>query len=226
VDALTFQLREKNFYAKPACSELRLPEIFYEEASTRIKNSERKFGIAIADEEMIGFFEALRPDFYKVLSQDIKNYSLIDLLIGKTDKPIFISTGMSDLDEISDFLAHIGQHKGRVRLIHTQLTQNPDQVNLKAIEYLRRKFSLPVAYGHHCANLNVLYLSLAFSPSDIFFYVKGEQAATHPDDEHAVFLDDIVEVVENLKKLPVSIGSESKSKMENDIEKKWKSATD
>jgi sialic acid synthase SpsE len=225
-DAVTFQLREKAFYADPAYAQLTLPQAYYKEASRRIRRSDAKFGVALADEEAMDFCESLEPDFYKVLSQDITNFSLIDGLVRKTDKPLFVSTGMSDQDEIGDFFQHIKHVSGRFRLVHTQLTQKLDRVHLKAIPFLHREFSLPVAYGHHCDNLKVLYLSLAFSPSDIFFYVKGARESAHLDEDHAILLGDIVEVVSNLKSLPASIGRAVKLKMENEIEMGRETAAD
>jgi|TARA_Y100000031_G_scaffold149450_1_gene187302 sialic acid synthase SpsE len=218
-DAVTFQLREKAFYADPAYAQLTLPQAYYKEASRRIRKSDAKLGVALADEEAMDFCEGLAPDFYKVLSQDITNFSLIDGLVRKTDKPLFVSTGMSNLDEIGVFFQHIRPHGERFTLIHTQLTQDLESVHLRAMPLLSREFSLPVAYGHHCDNLKVLYLSLAFSPSDVFFYVKGGRTSAHLDEEHAIALEDLAEVVNSMKILPASMGQEVKVKMDNEIEK-------
>ena len=217
-DALTFQVREKEFYEKDE-SYLRLKDDYYKEAFEKTKSSNRKFGVAIADQEAVDFFESLGTDFYKVLSKDIANFALIDTLLD-TNKPIFISSGMSDFGEISKLVEHVEGAKERVSLIHTQLSYDIKDVNLRAISLLREKFDLPVAFGNHSPNHTVLFLSLAFQPSDLFMYVKGARTTNHPDEEHAVSLEDIGEIISNVIELPQSLGTGTKIEMNNVIEEK------
>ena len=77
VDGLTFQVREKSFYEKRSQDNLLLSEDFYKTISKKINDSGKKFGVAIADINMIKFFCDIRTDFYKVISNDILNFELI-----------------------------------------------------------------------------------------------------------------------------------------------------
>ena len=214
-DAITFALPKESFFENERFRDFKLEKEFFVKASERIKNGNMRFGISIDDEGDIGFLETLGVAFYKVLSKDINNISLIDDLINNTNKKIFVSTGMSDLHEIEAFCKHVESVKERFTLVHTQLTHDIKSVNLKSIDVLKDSFSLPVAFGMHCANHNVLYLSLAFKPSDIFIYVKGGNTASHPDEEHAIALGDIQNVINKLLELPESIGEGIKLKMDD-----------
>ncbi len=209
-DALIFQVREESFYLKKP--HLRLTEFCYGSIFEKVKAGGKKFGIALADVKSVDFFSDLGADFYKVLSKDIMNFPLIDKLLG-AGKPIFFSTGMSNLEEIKKLVRHIRPAKERVSLIHTQLSHDIKDVNLAAITFLREKFNLPVAFGSHSPNPNVLLLALAYGPSDIFFYIKGWWTNAHPDEEHAIKLSNLNWTVDNLKELPFAIGSETKIKM-------------
>ena len=214
-DAITFAVPKDSFYLNERFRNFKLEKEFFIKASEKIKNGNMDFGVSIDDEGDIYFLETLGVSFYKVLSKDITNIDLIDNLINNTNKRIFVSTGMSDLSEIELFCHHIEYVKDRFTLVHTQLTHDIKSVNLKAIDVLRNRFNLPVAFGIHCANHNVLYLSLAFQPSDIFIYMKGGRAHIHPDEEHAIPLEDIQNVVNNLLELPQSIGEGIKLKMDD-----------
>jgi len=130
-----------------------------------------------------------------------------------------IEQGMSDIDEITKLVNFIGKDKSRFTLIHTQLTHELDHVNLRAINMLKKKFGMSVAYGNHCTNTNVLYLSQVFEPSDIIFYIKGAQKE-HLDELHAITLDELPQIVRNLKELPRTLGDEVKINMPNKVEKK------
>ena len=62
-------------------------------------------------------------------------------------------------------------------------------------------------------NSKVLYMSLCYTPSDILFYVKGNSGFEYPDDKHAIALDDVHAIANNLKNLSKAIGSGIKNKM-------------
>lgn len=216
-DAITFQVLRDSFFQIERFKNFKLEKEFFIKASQRIKNGNKNFGVVLDDVGTVDFLETLDVSFYKILSKDIANAALINKLIHSTNKHIFVSTGMSDLNEIDSFFQSIKHVKERFTLVHTQLSHDIKDTNLKAIGVLKKKFNLPVAFGIHCANYNVLYLSLAFQPSDAFIYIKGNRES-HPDEEHAVSFDNIQTVIDNLLELPQSIGKEVKLKMENWVE--------
>ena len=113
-----------------------------------------------------------------------------------------------------------------VVLNHTQLSNEPSDSNLKAIDTMRDKYNMPISFGSHCNNHNILYMSLCFNPSDILFYVKNEAKAKidweqrgfpYPDDKHAILLEDVENVVKNIKLLSGAVGSGVKEKMDNKL---------
>jgi len=208
VDAITLQVRESEYYdLKP---ELKLLPNDYIVISSKISNSDKKFGIAIADIDQIDFFESIDVDFYKVIRNDMLNDDLIKKLIN-TNKKIIVSTGTCSHQEIRTF---VNKYKtNNIVLNHTQLSYNINDCNLSAINLLKSEFGIDISYGSHCSNHNVLYMALAYEPSDILFYVKG-QIGTYPDDKHAISIHNVYDVVNNLKSLSQAIGSSIKSKME------------
>jgi len=216
-DAVTFQVREPERYQGES-AKLLLPETYYQKAARRVKQAGLRFGMALADENKVEFFENLNVDFYKVLSKDILNFSLLDKVLA-TNKPIFISTGLSDFEEIDKLVEFLGARKKRCALIHTQLTHEIEETQLKAIPQMQKKFQLPVAFGSHSPNPNVLYASIGLEPSDIFFYVKGGRTTVHPDEKHAIKLSDCTAVIANLKELEDALGDGIKHKMKNTITK-------
>ena len=218
VDAVTLQIREKEFYNNTQFDNLKLPTEAYREVIFKIKASGKKFGMAISDLSFLPFFKD-KVDFYKILSKDMKDENIINNLINKTDKPFFVSTGMSSIKEIFSFLGKIDSSKRKnIILIHTRLSNKIEDTNLKAIEKMKNTFNLPIAYGNHCENLNVTYTALAFEPVSIFFYVKGNRVSNHPDEKHAVILEDLQEYSRNIKEVIKSIGNGEKQTANNVIE--------
>ncbi len=215
VDAITFQVREPDYYVSHYANFV-LSDIFYHDMFKKIKDSNVKVGVALSDIKKIPFFDSLNIDFFKVLSKDFKNNKLI-LEMLETKKHIFISTGTVSEEEISNFLKIFSSKKSFFTLIHTQMTYNIEDVNLKAISVLQKKFQLPVAYGHHSVNRLVTYVALGFEPSDIFIYVKGNRSKFHPDEDHSIPLENFETFVHNLRELKKYIGSGLKKTIVNTI---------
>ncbi len=208
IDAITFQVREPEYYKlNPG---FKLLSRDYINICSHIQTYGKKFGIAIADIDQIDFFETLNVDFYKVIRNDMLNDDLIKKLI-KTNKKIIVSTGTCSMDDIQIFIDKFKNNN--IILNHTQISYDVKDCNLKAIDSLKSKFGVNVSYGNHCSNHNVLYMAVAYQPSDILFYVK-QGSDTLPDDKHAIQVADVSKVVNNLKSLNQAIGLGIKTKME------------
>ena len=215
-DAILLHIREPSFYSKNGNSKFVLSDTFYEEIAKKIKKFNLKFGITISDVNKVDFFEKIDIDFYKIFSKDVRNNELIKKAL-ETKKRVFISTGMSNLEELNELMKTIQNYKKQITLIHTQLSNKLKLVNLKAIPLLKKKFNLPVAYGNHAENTKVMFVALAFEPSDIIFYVKGSKYSQHLDEPHAVQLDDLKEFISDLKNLHFTLGENIKIKMKSQI---------
>jgi len=215
VDAITIQVRESDFYVNDYKNFI-LSDNFYYKLIKKVKNSKVKIGIALSDVNKISFFNSLEIDFFKVLSKDFKNYKLIEEML-KTNKHIFVSTGTANEIDIEKFLNYFSSKKSFFTLIHTQMSHKITDVNLKAISVLQKKFKLSIAYGNHSPNYLTTYVALAFEPSDIFIYVKGNQSESHPDEKHSIPLDHLTTFLHDLRELMKCIGSGDKKNIINQI---------
>ncbi len=75
---------------------------------------------------------------------------LFNAILKTSADEIYISTGISSYIELDDVIPKLASQDKRVKLIHTQLSNEIEDVNLKAIEVMGSKYNVPVAYGHHC----------------------------------------------------------------------------
>jgi len=204
-DAVTFQIREPKFYEAAEPNRDRLPEKFYRAAVEATHARGQSFGFAIADEAAVSPLNALGVDFWKMLSWDFMNRSLLGALQA-TGKRVMMSTGLSSHEEIIEGSAS----SGNVELIHTQLSQKIEDVNLKVISEIRRQTGKAVGFGLHCSNHDVLKLALAYEPSAVLFYLKEEGCTGLFDDEHAIAMSELSAFVRNLKSLQSAIGTGKK----------------
>lgn len=208
-DSVTFQIREPKFYESSESTHRRLSLDFYRQAAAAVHEAGRHFGIAIADLSMVESVAAIGIDFWKTLSWDFDNEPLRRALFA-TGRPVFLSTGLSGMKAVVDGSKGLSN----AILIHTQLSQKPGDVNLKAIPAMAKATGLPVAFGLHSENHDVLQVALAFEPHSIFFYVKETGLKGLFDDHHALPLDGLPQALHNLKQLMQTLGTGEKQEME------------
>lgn len=210
VDAVTFQIRESKFYTRNDLAHTPLSLEFYSAASKLTHEYGKTFGIALADINLVQeVLSRVEVDFWKALSWDFSN-SLLKAKLISTGLPVYLSTGLSSIEEV----LRESKDVPSVILIHTQLSQAIDDVNLKAISTMAELTRMPVAFGMHCEDKDVLKLAIAYEPHSIFFYVKEEGLEGLFDDLHAVDLNSLPEIALSLKALPASIGNGYKQAMQ------------
>tara|TARA_R100000742_G_C4279616_1_gene104755 strand:- start:5325 stop:6101 length:777 start_codon:yes stop_codon:yes gene_type:complete len=218
-DAITYQVREKDFYKKEFVG-YDLSSEHYSEIIKFCQDSGKEFGVALADTERIDEFIELGVNFFKVLSWDLDNYSYIEKLLD-TGKPISVSTGTSTTDDLDKFYEHFKEYDtDRIKLIHTQLSVEPEDTNLKAIPKIKERYPFKVSYGNHCKNRNIIYSAISFEPEDIWFYVTGdlgenEWCYSHPDEIHAIDLDRLQFYLNDIRQIQSGLGSGEKIKTNN-----------
>lgn len=214
-DGITFQVQTHAYYKEASHRGLALADEYYRHAAEHTQCLGMQFGVGLSDVEKISLFEEIGTDFYKILSKDIGNRELVATVL-RTGKPVYVSTGMSGEEEIEKFLAHFWKVPN-LTLIHTQLSYDDAETNLRAIERLRERFGVPVAFGLHSTDVNALYASLGFAPSALFFYMKGSRPATHRDEKHAIPLYRCQTVIAELRRLETMMGDGVKKNMANTI---------
>ena len=170
------------------------------------------FGFCCGDFEQIDFLHEAGCDFWKTFSWDILNEGL-QLKLQEISKKTFISTGVSGIEDV----VKVSKKYTNIRFIHTQVSNEVIDVNLKAIRTIRAKTEVKVAFGLHCSEKNVIYLSLAYEPSDILFYVKSTDRNDYPDGPHAFLLSDVDKIINRINTLKQTIGDGQKLAMN----RKW-----
>ena len=98
----------------------------------------------------VDFLEKFNVPAYKIASADMTNLPLIRY-VSKTGKPMIISTGMSNMEEIEKTVDFIKNENAEFVLLHCNSTYpSPvEMLNLNLIPILREKFDVPIGYSGH-----------------------------------------------------------------------------
>ena len=217
VDAVSIQVLSDSFYQNEKYASFKLSDKVIMDFINKAYEAGFKVGLVVDNYDLVEKFHSDRVSFYKILSKDIDNFDLFKTISGTSVNDIYISTGLSLSNALDEIIPRLINSDNRVKLIHTQLSNKIEDVNLKAIEVMRSKFQVPIAFGHHCVDEKVVYSSLGFSPESIFFYIKGDVDMKYPDDLHAININFVNDFVNNILRLKKSIGDGIKNLSKNKL---------
>jgi sialic acid synthase SpsE len=159
-----------------------------EEAHAAVAREARRCGLAFLstpfDIAAVDLLERVGCDAYKIASGDITHLSLIER-VALTRKPIIISTGMSDPEDIAAALATVRlNHGGPVALLHcvSSYPVPDDSQNLQVIAALAERFGVVTGLSDHSTDPSAVVIAVALGASiyEKHFMLQGQDAIDAP----------------------------------------------
>jgi N-acetylneuraminate synthase len=105
------------------------------------------------DEASVDFIEQFNPPCYKIASACLTDDNLLSHH-RKYGRPIILSTGMSNLEQIDHAVDVLGTEDLILMHCNSTYPSKPQELNLKAIQNLRERYGVPVGYSGHEVGLS------------------------------------------------------------------------
>lgn len=176
-----------------------------------------KIGIAFLstpfDFESIAFLDTLDMPFWKIPSGEVTNLPYL-LVIAKTKKPVVMSTGMCELEEIGaalDILKSNGTPE--ITLLHCN-TEYPTpfaDVNLRAMETLRQRFGVKVGYSDHTQGIEVPIAAAALGACVIEKHFTLDKTMEGPDHKASLEPQELAAMVRSIRHIEQALGNGEKT---------------
>ena len=157
------------------------------------------------DLDSLHFLDSLDMDFWKLPSGEITNLTYL-LEIAKTGKPVVMSTGMCELEEIKeavDYLRRAGTEKIILLHCNTEYPTPMEDVNLKAMQDIKDSLGLPVGYSDHTQGIEVPIAAAAMGACVLEKHFTLDRTMSGPDHRASLEpkeLQSMVAAVRNIEK--------------------------
>lgn len=170
------------------------------------------FSIAAVD-----LLESIDINAYKIPSGEVTNIPYLEH-IAITGKPIIISTGMSNIDEIERALAVLRKYNEQIILMQCT-SEYPcpyEQVGLNLIGEFREKFDLPVGLSDHSLTIYTSIAAVVLGAVVIERHFTLSKKLYGPDAKYSLEPDEFAALVVGIRAVETSL---SKPVDKNDISK-------
>ena len=156
------------------------------------------------DDTAVDFLEKLNCPIYKIASFEMTDLNLVKK-VSQTKKPIIISTGMANLEEISTTVKTARRNGAKdITLLYcvSNYPSSIDDFNLNNIKILKDKFKCKVGFSDHSTDNRVAFAAIASGAEviekhialddekkgfDIDFSLKGKEIKELRDDIDVAF---------------------------------------
>ena len=177
------------------------------------------------DIESIDFLETLDMDFFKIPSGEITNYPYLKR-IAATRKPLVISTGMAEMQEIKQALKvfiDTGYRKNEIILLHctTEYPAPLKEVNLLAMNAMNKQFGIQTGYSDHTRGMEVSLAAAALGARVIEKHFTLDREMEGPDHKASLTPDELKEMIRQIKNVTLSLGDGEKSPSLSEIGNKF-----
>jgi len=162
------------------------------------------------DLESIDLLNKLKIKIFKIPSGEITNLPYLRK-IGRLNKKVILSTGMSNLSEIENalnILVREGTSKGNITVLHCN-TEYPTpfkDVNLYAMLTIKDTFNIKVGYSDHTVGIEIPIAAAALGATVIEKHLTLNKTMKGPDHKASLEPAELMAMVRAIRNIELSLG--------------------
>ena len=164
------------------------------------------------DLESVDLLHDIGMKTWKIPSGEITNLPLL-IKIANLHEPIILSTGMSNMQEVKDAVKVLKDNgAGEITLLHctTEYPAPYEDVNLKAMETMRKETGLNVGYSDHTKGIEIPVAAVAMGATVIEKHFTLDRNMDGPDHKASLEPDELKQMVDSIRNVEKAIGNGEK----------------
>jgi N,N'-diacetyllegionaminate synthase len=147
---------------------------------------------------------------FKIPSGEITNLPYLRH-IGKLSKPVILSTGMANLEEIEDALEVLeisGTNRKQITVLHcnTEYPTPMKDVNMKAMLSIRDTLGVAIGYSDHTLGIEVPVAAVALGATVIEKHFTLDRNLTGPDHKASLEPEELKAMVQAIRNIEKALG--------------------
>lgn len=164
------------------------------------------------DFESIEFLNSIDMPFWKIPSGEVTDLPYL-IEIAKTKKPVVMSTGMCEMNEIEEAISVLKENGTTdIKLLHCN-TEYPtpfEDVNLRAIQSMRDYYKLEVGYSDHTKGVEVPVAAVALGATIIEKHFTLSRSMKGPDHKASLEPKELSEMISYIRNIEKALGNGEK----------------
>lgn len=169
------------------------------------------------DQPSVDFIAHFEPAMYKAASAALTDHALL-LKKKHTGKPLMLSTGMSQMQEISQAVQVIGQDDLMIAHSTSAYPCRLEELNLRVINTLKNRFpGVPVGYSGHEVGLSPSWAAIVLGARFIERHVTLDRAMWGTDQAASVEILGMHQLVRNIRDIEKALGDGVKKVYESEL---------
>ena len=166
------------------------------------------------DHESIILLDNLGLKIFKIPSGEITNLPYLQH-VGKLNKKVILSTGMSTIEEIEKALYIItqsGTKKDNITLLHanSEYPTPMEDVNLRAMLTIGNKFDISYGYSDHTTGIEISIAAVAMGARCIEKHITLDRNMEGPDHKASIEPDELSDMIDAIRNVEKALGSDIK----------------
>ena len=169
--------------------------------------------------EAVDLLEKVGVKRYKIGSGETMNRLMLEK-IGNTGKPIILSSGMSNFDELDSTIEFLKPFDSQLSILQctTAYPTQPEQWGLNVLSELKQRYNLPVGFSDHSGDIYACLAAAALGAEIFEFHVVFDKRMFGPDTKSSITIDETKQLVKGIRQVksalraPIDKGDNSKFK--------------
>ena len=166
------------------------------------------------DSASLDFLASSGLQLFKIPSGEITNLPYLRH-VASFGKPLVLSTGMAEMDEIAaalEALDHAGVSRSLVTVLHcnTAYPTPMEDVNLRAMNTIRDTFGVAIGYSDHTPGIEVAIAAAALGASVIEKHLTLDRTLPGPDHAASLEPDEFASMVHAIRNIERALGDGAK----------------
>jgi N,N'-diacetyllegionaminate synthase len=159
------------------------------------------------DTDSVDYLDSIGCSLYKVASFDVVNFPLLTK-VAKTGKPVILSVGMSNLDEVRAAYKTLSEHTKNIALLHciSAYPTKEEDANLSAVHSLQREFDCVVGQSDHTDDILVPVYAVAAGAQIIEKHFKMDGQDDCIDNPVSITTTQTKKMVEEIRRVERILG--------------------